>query len=132
MKKSIGVGLILAVAASVAVVGVAGAWGPAPYGGGYYQGYQQGYQQGYATGYNQGYPAGYGQTYYYCPWCAPYNSYAYYAPGYSMPYNYTVVPSYAPPAPPVYYAPYYNSGYYAYYYPPAPIKTDSHHHHNKH
>jgi hypothetical protein len=51
VKKRIGIGLVLALLASLAVVGVAGAWGPSPYcngycsGGYYYQSYYQGCYQ---------------------------------------------------------------------------------------
>ena len=143
MKKKIGIGVILAMLASLALASVAGAWGPYPYYGGYYYpGYQQGYYQPY--GYGQAYYGGYYGNYncgngYNCGYGYPnYNYYNYYTPSCAPTcYNFTVVPSYSPPAP-VYdccnYAPYYNGCYGNYYYPCCKDKDkdkeDDHHGHS--
>jgi hypothetical protein len=118
MKKRIGIGLSLAVLASLAVVGVAGAWGPYPYGG-----YNPGnYAYYYPPAYQPApyYSAPYYSTPYYS---APYYSYSYAPPVYSAPYAYS--------------APYYGTYYFDYcsYYacsaPATPSHNDSDNHHNK-
>ena len=106
MRNRIAIGVIAAVVASLAVVGMAGASGP--------YGCDQGYQQGgYWSGYHQGYQAsyGYGQSYNYGSYGKPYYNTSYYAQ--NRPIVIIIVPSYAPK---YHYMP-YNQSHYTYNYP---------------